>query len=139
MNTKSILRLLIASEWVLIVFGVYLSFVLEKYLPQELQNYLSAESNTELSRQEDILFIAVLAVAICYFASSILLFFMKNWAKWSYLICIIIFALVLPVTGPTVEHSIADTIGEIPTLISGMILSLIFFTDTMCSNNAEKI
>ncbi|MCB2184725.1 MAG: hypothetical protein KQH63_22090 [Desulfobulbaceae bacterium] len=139
MNNKSILRLLIVAEWLLLAISIYISIFLESYLPQELQNYLLAESTAETTKQEDILIIASLVILAAYLISSIMLLLLKKWAKWPYLLSMVVLFLIAPFAGPTVEHSTADTIAEISTLISGMILSLIFFTDTLSGNNVEHV
>jgi uncharacterized RDD family membrane protein YckC len=109
------------------VFSLYL----ESSLPAPLLDWLNAELEKDLATYEIILFVLAIPAVICSIAGFIGLFLLKRWGAWFYVSSLIIGFIILPFTGPTVEHAIADTIDEIAVLLSGMIIGLAFFSDAL--------
>jgi hypothetical protein len=125
------LRAAILCEWGLIIIAVILSFTLESSLPPQLREWLAHESGQGLSKSYLInagVGVIIIGSAII---SSIGLFFFRNWAKWVYLVSTVSGYVLLPFTGPTVEHAVTDTADELSIIVCGMILALAFFTDVV--------
>ena len=72
-----------------------------------------------------------------YPIASLGLFFRQRWAGFLYVSLVILGYVFMGFLGPTVEHAIADAVDEVAVLISGMIISLIAFTDVLSPTPSE--
>ena len=122
------LRILLASEWVLIAFGVSLAFLLEARLPSELQAFLRAEEEAEFSLGQVLAFIAMAFSLVLWVIGNIGCLLLWPPARWVYLASIVTGVLFMPFLGPTVLHPAADAVEEVSVLVAGAALGLLFFS-----------
>ena len=140
MSLKKILRIAIVVEWASVLFSVLASGILESHLPPQLQDYLLWEAEQEITTLEYWLLIPVIIIILMYLISSIGLFLYKPWAKRAYIITGIVGFVILPFTGPIVDHALAYTIADLRSVAFGFILALLLFTNVYENekNNAEQ-
>jgi hypothetical protein len=77
------------------------------------------------------IFSACLPLVASLIVSTIGLLCLRRWAAWLYLITNVVGMLLMPLTGPTVEHAFADLFDELGIVMSGMVIALAFFTDSL--------
>ena len=129
MNSKRALRIAIIAEILLGISGIVLSVMLEDSLPLPLQEWLIAEEDADLGPAIIILSLSAVALLPVMLIACGGLFFFQSWARWLYLGGLFaIYGLAL-FTGPTVEHAVADVVDEMTTLVDGVILGIVFFTN----------
>jgi hypothetical protein len=131
MNTLIILRSCIILEWVLIIPSIALSFLLENHLPEHLRHWFILESERDPPTLELIIGVIFLPLLLVVLTASIGLFFQKKWGIWLYLLGAIFTYILLPFLGPTVEHALVGTIEDLSTLISGLIIGIVLFTNVI--------
>jgi len=131
MRIQNILRLVVILEWVFLITGLALSFALEGTLPLELRNWLASESERPLRLSDIALLLVGVPLLIADIVASVGLLFLQKWAAWLYLVSNVGGYLFLPFTGPSVDHAVADTMDEISTLLTGVVLTLAFFTTAL--------
>jgi hypothetical protein len=118
-------------EWVFIIAGVIASFALESSLPEPLATWLSAEAGRDLTAREIALFVVFVPLIVCFIVSTVGLLCLRRWAAWLYLGTTAFGTLLMPFTGPTVEHAFAATLDEIGLMMAGAVIALAFFTDSL--------
>lgn len=133
MRPSSALRLCLVLEWGFIVAGVAASFALESSLPEPLATWLSTEADREPTAREMTLFVGYLPLLVCFIVATVGLLFLRRWAAWLYLGATALGTLLMPFTGPTVEHAFADTLDAIGLMMAGAVIALAFFTDSLKS------
>ncbi|BCS96215.1 hypothetical protein DSLASN_18530 [Desulfoluna limicola] len=129
MSLKKILRMAIIFDWFTTILYVVVSEILESSLPSQLQDYLKWEANKELTITENLIFIPVILLLVVYLISSIGLFLYKPWAKQIYIVVAFLLVALVPFAGPTVDHALTSTIGEINNINFGFIFTLLIFTN----------
>jgi len=135
MTNPKYLRTLVILEWLFIIAGIILSTMLEKQLPVELRQWIEMES--EFSTNDTVVLIGVLPILAASILGSIGLYRLRKWGASTYLMSMIIGYALYPFAGPTVEHAFACMVYEVSVIISGMIVAIAFFTDTLKSNHSE--
>lgn len=129
MNQVKLLRTLVVTEIVLTAAAVVSEFLLEGLLPQQLQAYLDAESKAPLGVREMILLILGIPLGVAIVVAWVkVLRFRKN-APELYLGTSIASIVLLPFTGPTVQTALGTALDAATSLIGGVILGLLYFTD----------
>jgi len=129
MTTPQPFRALVILEWLFIIAWIILSTMLEKQLPIELKQWIEIES--ESSTNDAIILFGGLPLLVASIVGSIGLYRLRKWGAWTYLISIILGYALYPFAGPSVEHVVAELVGEIAVIISGMIVAIAFFTDVL--------
>ena len=135
MTNPKYLRTLVILEWLFIIAGIILSTMLEKQLPVELRQWIEMES--EFSTNDTVVLIGVLPILAASILGSIGLYRLRKWGAWTYLMSMILGYALYPFAGPTVEHAFSGMVYEVSVIISGMIVAIAFFTDTLKSNHSE--
>ena len=128
-SLQRILRYLIVAEIVLVVLMVAAAFVEDRFLPPLLQQYQESISSDEFS-STDILW---LAVGIPALIVSIVAW-IALWRGWRigrrlYTIGWIAFLPVIAFTGPLVQTGAVSFIDTVSSLVGGVILGLLYFSD----------
>lgn len=138
MRLKSIVKLAVATQWLLFPLYFALSFFLEKKLPETLQEYLLWEAERALTTADTVIAIVIIPLIIIYLVSSIGVFLFKRWAKNIYIVITILLISLTPFTGPFVVHEIAATLDGISSVLSGVVLALLLFTSVYKDNTAKN-
>lgn len=138
-NTKTI-KVLVALQ--LLCFTLYLvsSFYFESYLPDILQQYLLQDLDRERSDFDlAILFLSV-PIILIYVVSSIGLLHSKMWAKKIFIVSVGLSFIITPFYGPFVDHGISSMFGWAESTLSGGIMALLLFSDSIFSksNNGDR-
>jgi len=111
-----------------VIVGAVVSLLTESALPEPLRAFLKAESEAEVTVREMIMFAAAIPLLILLLVSSIGLFFFWRPARILYLITSVAGLLVTPFFGPYVDAGWGTTFDEAATIVSGVILALIYFS-----------
>ena len=128
MKLKKVLRTAIIAEWVISLLYIFATLTLETDLPAHVQEYIQWLDEVEVIATTEIVVLILFIIAALI--TSIGLFFFKPWAKQTYLIITITGFVIGPlISTQVVEHGLASSIGDIPSLIAGFLLALLFFTD----------
>lgn len=138
MKLSTILRWCLVLEWVFIGASIVASSLLEPSLPEPLAAWLRAESEGDLTAREIMLFIAVVPLLVSMIVATVGLLCLRRWAAWLYLITNVVGTLLMTLTGPTVEHAFADALDEIGIVLSGMVIAIAFFTDSLIKKVVEQ-
>lgn len=129
MMAKTALRVAVICEWGFLLLAILLDAILESSLPEQLQAYLEWERSQTFSLNEWFLLIQTPLFLIGYATASIGLLLLKRWSKWLYLIVLIFGFAPTLISGPIVEHAFVDLVVEVQTLLSGLILGIVFFAE----------
>jgi hypothetical protein len=137
MKLKKVLRTAIIAEWVISLLYIFATLTLETDLPAHVQEYIQWLDEVEVIATTEIVVLILFIIAALI--TSIGLFFFKPWAKQTYLIITITGFVIGPlISTQVVEHGLASSIGDIPSLIAGFILALLFFTDVYKNGVEQK-
>jgi hypothetical protein len=131
MNNRRVLRICVVLEWVVVIVGVGLAFVLEGSLPDPLKAWLKAEEERGLGQSDYALLCGGVLALVMAILSSVGLLCLRRWASWLYLLAVVLGCLTSLFGGPVVQHVIPDVVDEIAVTISGLILGLAFFSDAL--------
>ena len=138
MKSTTVLRLCLVFEWVFVASAVAASFLLESSLPEPLSSWLRAESERDMTGGELIFALTCVPLIISIIVATIGLLCLRRWAAWLYLITAVVGVILMPLSGPHVEHAITDALGEIGSVMSGMVIALAFFTDSLGKKTITK-
>ena len=127
MKAKTVLRVAVICEWGFLILSILLDSILESSLPDQLQAYLEWERSQVFSLNEWFLLLQTPLFFIGYATASIGLLLLKAWSKWLYLIVLIFGFAPALISGPIVYHAVVDLVVEVQTLLSGLILGIVFF------------
>jgi len=125
MPSKSFLRILIVVEIGLGILCIVVSLLTVSLLPESLRAFSEAESQGE--RGLVILRVAF-PVMILWLGSIIGLFFFWRPSRILYLISIILGLLLPPFFGPYVDAGWGTAFEDAATIVSGVILALVYFS-----------
>ena len=129
MDRVKLLRTLVITEIALTAGGVLSEFLLERYLPQQLQAYLKTESETPIGAREQLFLILGIPFGLAIILAWIgLLLFRKNAHKLYLVTCIGSIVLFL-FAGPTVQTALGTALDAAVSLLGGLVLGLLYFTD----------
>lgn len=115
----------------LVAGAVFTSFVLEDSLPPPLKEYLKAEADRGIAAGDIVFLVGGIIFVLAALIASAGLFFLQKWARWLYLAATFVAYAAMLFSGPSVEHAVAGTVGDLTVLISGVILGMAFFTDVL--------
>ena len=140
MRSSTVLRVCVVVHWSFAGLAAALSSLLEDRLPAPLRAWLATEVAGGIQPHDTALLMGLIPSLVCALVASIGLLFLKRWAAWLYLASLIMGFIVLPFTGPTVVHALANMVGEIAAILSGSMLGLAFFSDALRarSGSAEQ-
>ena len=137
MTARTALRTAIVAEWGFLLAVTILSFLLPSLLPEPLRTWETQRLETDPSGMELVLLGVLMADLVVALVASVGLFLLKAWGRWLYLASLIVMFLCVPFLGPTVSHGLVDTLEGLSTLLSGVILGLAFFSNTL-QRSAEQ-
>lgn len=128
-HLQTMVRVLLTSEIALSIFGIVLAFFDRRLLPEELQAYYRSVAHQPLALSDVFWLYVYLSFAILCVVSWVALW---RWARCSRLLylltCVIGIALSL-FSGPSTGSALSSTLSNILTLISGIMLGILFFSD----------
>lgn len=131
MKSKLVLRIAVVSEWALFASVLVASSLLANALPVELTSYLDAEASSALSSTEGAIAVVMLVLFPVYVAAAIGLFLLKNWARWTYVFCLLLLYPLTAFLGPVVEHGVVSVLDELVVLCQGLIVGIAFFSNAI--------
>ncbi len=131
MNVRKALRIALLAEWGLIIATIASSFLLESALPSPLRQYVQAESERDLALADLPIALGGILILISTIATTIGLFLFQRWARPFYLVTTLASFGIILLAGPSVEHAVSETLGELAVLVSGVILGMIYFTNAL--------
>ena len=131
MKTSSILRVLLVLEWIVIITGVVLSCIMAAYLPPELQAWLAGQAEASVTMSDWLLLFLGVPLLIVMLVASIGLFMLRRWGAWLYVITTFLGTAIMPFTGPTVDHALADAVDETALILSGIVIGIAFFSNAL--------
>jgi len=129
-DTTKHIKYLALSQLILLPLGILVSLALESHLPPLLKEYVQKYVN-EITMIEGIITILLSVVAIFYVASLFGFIFEKRWAKNVYVACTLLSIILGLGIGPYVEHAFSAWLDILSSVISGMLLALLFFTNSV--------
>jgi len=130
MNKFIHLKILVFTQIiVLILMIIGLSYPLDSTLDPLLQEYLTNVEVQELNTSYLILIITLLLLLLINLVSMIALLFKKIWARKAYMWTTFIMLPAPFFLGTTVEHSIISGLNEILMFASGMLVTLLIYTN----------
>lgn len=112
------LRILLISEWALIVAALVAGAKLKARLPQALRDWLGSKE----ARESTAAGIAYLVILATTFVASVGLYFFKEWALWLYVASTVLSSI--PQQVPEIDHPVATSIEELSLLVAGAIAAL---------------
>lgn len=131
MITANLLRVCVVAWWIFFILSIWLSFEMQIHLPTSLNEWVISEAERNPTTVELIIIIASLVMLLTYLVSSIGLLLLNRWGAWLFLISLIIEYIYSPFTGPIVDHAITNTFSELSDLLSGLIIGLAFFSNSL--------
>ena len=127
MRTPGIaLRVLIATEWLVMLAGVVCVLALELPLPAELEAYVDRQDKLS-SAAHSIWLIVGVPVLLASIVASIGLWFFRRWARPLYAFTIAATIVITAFEGPVVQPALLGTFTEISSLVAGAILGVAYF------------
>ena len=130
MDTTKIIKLFVVAEIILGVVYLFLTFSLESKLPPLLQDYLALIYESEITTVDLVVLWGGIPVLLVYGVAVVGLLYTRIWAKNVYAFSALAGYALRPFIGPTVEHAISATVYDLATLLTGVILALLFFTNS---------
>ena len=130
MNQTKTIKTLAILYIALLPINLFLSSTLTPQLPPLLLEYLDEQSSSDLTFWD----LAFLAVALpAFIAQTIALIGIligKAWSRSTLLVSSALMLLIIPITGPYVEHAIPTTLDSFGSIVLGGLLALLYFGDT---------
>ncbi len=128
MPSKSFLRILIVAQFGLFVLAIVVALLTVSLLPEPLRAYAEAEARGEMTTRNWDTLRLIFPVLMLWLGSSIGLFFFWRPSRIFYLIYIVLGLLVTPFLGPNVDTGWSRTFEEAASIVSGVILALVYFS-----------
>jgi hypothetical protein len=126
--TKGQFRWLVTASLVAAILGFVASLAGESSLPAPLQDYLAAQSKADLTVHDLVILAVGIPLVIAGVVSVIGLYCFWRIAP-TLTVIVWTLALILGIIlGPTVEPASATSLNHLSTLLSGVILAVIYFT-----------
>ncbi len=130
---RLILRISLLALWASVVLSIALAFLQDKLLPDALVEW--HKSSAGQFGFGDIIALLFWGLGLfLFFVSSIGIFFYQRWAAWMFTIVTAVFSLQL-LASPAVEPGISSFIGSWSDVLTGMVITLVFFTDVLRDDN----
>jgi hypothetical protein len=128
MSLSGLLRTLIVAEVGLVVLSVVGSLLTESLLPEPLRAYVETEFEGDITTREVAMILAAIPLVVLWLVSSIGLFFFWRPARFLYVVTMIFGLLATPFFGPYVDAGLGAMLESAGTIISGVILALVYFS-----------
>jgi len=129
--TKEKLHWLIALEVGLVLISFKMSWFGVDYigLDETLRNWVVSEQERELSEREWILAYVAFGVLLLVIFSWIWLWMLKPYSRILYTLLAVSGFIFIPFMGVRVSNGWIDCIDGLATIITGMIIAVLYFTD----------
>ena len=121
-------RIALVAEWVLALGAAAIGIATEPLLAPELRAYLDRQAGAPLTALDLIGTVAGLAFLGLAVAATVGLFRFRNWARRLFLLLTLFGFVPVVAMGPTVETGAATALAEAATLLSGVILALVYWS-----------
>jgi hypothetical protein len=121
-------RVALIAEWVLALGAAAIGIATEPLLAPELRAYLDRQASAPLTAYDLIEMAVGLAFLGLAAATTVGLFRFKRWARRLFLVLTLFGFVPILAMGPTVETGAATALAEAATLLSGIILALIYWS-----------
>ena len=134
MDTTKLIKRLVIVEMLLFLLVIVFSFFREMLLPELLQEYLVDQM---AARSASALLTTVFVLSgfmIAYIVSLVGLLCSKVWAKKLYAFSVVIACFIPLFFGPVVQHGVSVVLGDLLSMVTGAVLSLLFFTNSEFTN-----
>ena len=128
MSSRGVLRTLIVAEVGLVVLSIVGSLLTESLLPEPLRAYVATEFEGEITTRDVAMVAAAVPLLILWLVSTIGLFFFWRPARMLYVVTMIFGLLAMPFFGPYVDVGLGAMLEDAATIISGVILALVYFS-----------
>jgi len=128
MNLKTIFRIAVITEWVLIVLALVARVVFRQELPPLAQQYEAERQARDLTVLETVCLWGAGLLLPVSIASSIGLLLFKRWARPLYIAVSLIFPVLLLYEGPVLAVPVSTVIDKLSLIDSGFIISLLWFS-----------
>lgn len=130
MNQTKTIKTLAILYIALLPINLFLSSTLTPQLPPLLLEYLDEQSSLDITFW-DLAFLAVALPAFIAQAIALIGILMeKAWSRSTLLVSSALMLLIMPITGPYVEHAIPTTMDYFGSVSLGALLALLYFGDT---------
>ena len=126
MKHTTILRTLIAAEFVSLLLGTYADYVLRSPVIRQTHGYLTIPGQEGVST----VFVLLLAASCVAWAG---LWFFQRWARLLYSVLVLVSLIVILFQEPAATPPFAAMFFTVSTLASGVILGLVWFSDLRSS------
>ena len=126
--TKGKFRWVITASIVASILGIIADFIMEASLPEPLRDYLNAQSEADLTTRDAIVAVVSLLFLVAWVVAIIGLYCFWQFARPLMVIVLIGSIIISVVIGPTVQSGLTTAFAVVDTLLSGMILALIYTT-----------
>ena len=126
--TKTALRLIIVAEVVLGIGSITAYELSKSAMPEALRSFESNQFEGEISPMLVVTFCFLIVFLIALLTAWIGLFVFWKPARMLYLITMVVSLLLGPFFGPYVETGLSYTLCEATSIVSGIILTLVYFS-----------
>ena len=130
MNTVRTIGWLAAANLALSPLYIGVSIYTERMLPEQLQKYLEIQATATVSSIEFISFLFFTVVYISFIVSLIGIIKKEIWARKLFLVTAVLGIASNVLAGPYVESSISSALSHASALVTGMLMSLLLFTNS---------
>lgn len=128
MNSKRLIRILIISQWIILIAVIISGAIERRYVNDVLRTYVTQRDNAVFTQYQVALIIGVIFL-IAYMASSIGLLFYKKWGRWLYLYSNICGLAVVLFMGTEVVTPIAGFLDDVLGALVGLTIGILYFSD----------
>ena len=126
--TKGQFRWVVTASIVASILGITADLIMEASLPVPLRDYLNAQSEADLTIRETIVAVVSLLFLVAWVVAIIGLYCFWQFARPLMVIVLIGSIIISVVIGPTIQSGLTTAFYDVGTLLSGMILALIYTT-----------
>lgn len=125
---KTTYRWLLTASWVIGILAVITSIMTENMLPQELRAFLSSQSEIVMTAKQAVWFGVMTVLTLCMVAAYAGLYFLKNWARVLYSICLVgVYAITPLDPSPVINTVWASDAFSMAEILSGVVLAVIYW------------
>lgn len=123
------LRLLVIADILVTAIGIVLGLTLERFLPEPLRLYLDAEMNAPIGPSEIAFLVLAIPFAITMMVAWIGLLRVWRHAPSLYLVATAGMIAFEVLSGPTVMTSFESALQSASSVLSGVILGILYFSE----------
>lgn len=128
MELRRVLRTLIVAEVAIMVLSIAVEIIAEQFLPEPLRAWLEREVESPTTVADVVLLLVALPLLAAIVVSWVGLWRLWRPARWIYLLAVVAALLLEAVAGPWIYSGPGAALSTAQSLISGMIVALVYFT-----------